>query len=208
GGTGLYLRALLHGLFPGPSRSEPLRRRFEAMADRFGNARLLRLLRSVDPKAAARIPPRDRLRIVRALEVFWSTGKPISEHHRAGTEPLRGFRTLIVGLDPGREELRRRVERRTRDMLEQGLLDEVQGLLDRYGSDIRPLQAICYKQAVLALRGGMSDCEHAIVHATLRYAKRQRTWFRHQAHDVHWRPDAEGVRSLVSAWLGELPPSA
>jgi tRNA dimethylallyltransferase len=208
GGTGLYLRALLQGLFPGPSRSEPLRQRFEAMADRFGNARLLRLLRSVDPKAAARIPPSDRLRIVRALEVYWSTGKSLSEHHQSGSEPLHGFRTLIVGLDPGREELKRRIEERTRRMLEQGLLDEVQGLLDRHGSDIRPLQAIGYKQAVLALRGRMSDCEHAIVHATLRYAKRQRTWFRHQAHDVQWRPDAEGARSLVSAWLGGLPPSA
>jgi tRNA dimethylallyltransferase len=200
GGTGLYLRALLQGLFPGPSRSEPLRRRFEAMADRFGDPRLWRLLRRVDPSAAERIPPRDRVRVVRALEVFWGTGKPISEHHRAETEPLRGFRTLIVGLDPGREELRRRVERRTREMLERGLLDEVRGLLDRYGSDIRPLQAIGYKQAVLVLRGRMSDCEHAIVRATLQFAKRQRTWFRHQAR-VEWCGDAEGARRRAYAWL-------
>jgi tRNA dimethylallyltransferase len=174
------------------------------MADRFGNARLLRLLRRVDPTAAARIPPSDRLRIVRALEVFWQTGRPLSEHHRQGSEPLRGFRTLVLGLDPGREELRRRVERRTREMLERGLLDEVRGLLDRYGSDIRPLQAIGYKQAVLVLRGRMSDCEHAIVRATLQFAKRQRTWFRHQA-EVEWCGDAEGARGRVSEWLGRFP---
>jgi tRNA dimethylallyltransferase len=205
GGTGLYLRALLHGLFAGPSRSEPMRRRFEEMADRFGNARLLRLLRRVDPAAATRIPPNDRVRIVRALEVFWTTGKPLSAHHGEGSEPLRGFRTLIVGLDPGREELRKRIEERTRAMMGQGLLDEVRGLLDRYGSDIRPLQAIGYKEGVSMLRGRMSD-SRAIVQSTLRLAKRQRTWFRHQTPDVHWRKDVEGALELVSAWLdGETP---
>jgi tRNA dimethylallyltransferase len=215
GGTGLYLRALLQGLFPGPSRSEPLRRRFDAMADRFGDIRLWRLLRRVDPAAAGRISPSDRVRVVRALEVFWGTGKPISEHHRAGTEPLRGFRTLIVGLDPGREELRRRLEKRTRDMLRNGLLEEVRGLQERYGSDIRPLQAIGYKQALSVIQGRMSEdegqmseCEHAIVQATLRFAKRQRTWFRHQTGDVQWRTDAEGARQLVSAWLDGPPTSA
>jgi tRNA dimethylallyltransferase len=216
GGTGLYLRALLQGLFPGPSRSEPLRRRFEAMADRFGDQRLWRLLRRVDSEAAERITPGDRVRVIRALEVFWGTGKPISEHHRAGTEPLRGFRTLIVGLDPGRDVLRERVEKRTREMLRQGLLEEVRGLLEAYGSDIRPLQAIGYKQALAVIQGRMSeglgrmseDPTHAIVQATLRFAKRQRTWFRHQTGEVHWRTDAEGARQLVSDWIDGPSPSA
>jgi tRNA dimethylallyltransferase len=207
GGTGLYLRALLQGLFPGPSRSEPLRRRFDSLADRFGDQRLWRFLRGVDPAAAGRISPSDRVRVVRALEVFWTTGKSLSAHHQSGSEPLRGFRTLIVGLDPGREQLRKRIEARTRAMLEQGLLDEVRGLVERYGSDIRPLQAIGYKQVLSELRGQMSECERDIVRATLRFAKRQRTWFRHQA-EVEWRKDAEGARRLVSAWLDGPPPSA
>jgi tRNA dimethylallyltransferase len=208
GGTGLYLRALLEGLFSGPSRSQPLRQRFEQIAERFGDERLWRLLRRVDPSAAGRIRANDRVRVVRALEVFWTTGKRLSEHHLTGSEPLRGFRTLIVGLDPGRDELRKRIEARTRAMLEQGLLDEVRGLLDRYSSDIRPLQAIGYKQAVAALRGRMSECEHAIVHATLQFAKRQRTWFRHQTRDVQWRTDVEGARRLVREWLDGQTPSA
>lgn len=209
GGTGLYLRALLEGLFAGPSRSEPLRQRFEHMADRFGDPRLLRLLRRVDPVAASRIPPSDRVRVVRALEVFWATGKPISEHHRSGTEPLRGFRTFIVGLDPGRELLRSRVEKRTRDMFGQGLLDEVRGLSERYGSDIRPLQAIGYEQAVSVIQGRMSvsEAERDIVSATLRLAKRQRTWFRHQA-DVLWQADAEEAGQAISAWLDRVSPRA
>jgi tRNA dimethylallyltransferase len=209
GGTGLYLRALLEGLFPGPSRSEPLRRRFDRMADRFGDPRLWRLLRRVDPEAAARIPPNDRVRVVRALEVYWTTGKPLSDHHRAGSEPLRGFRTLVVVLDPDREALRKRIEERTRAMLEGGLLDEVRGLLDRYPPDIRPLAAIGYRQAVAAIQGRMSvrDLERDIVTATLRFAKRQRTWFRHQA-DVEWQADVEGARRAISAWLDRSPPSA
>ena len=206
GGTGLYLRALLEGLFAGPSRSEPLRQRFEQIAERFGGLRLWRLLRRVDPSAAQRIPASDRVRVVRALEVFWTTGKPLSAHHQTGSEPLRGFRTLIVGLDPGREELKKRIEARTQAMIEQGLLDEVRGLVDRYGSDIRPLQAIGYKEAVSMLRGRLSD-SRAIVHATLRFAKRQRTWFRHQAKGVEWRKDVEGARQLVRAWLGVPAPS-
>jgi tRNA dimethylallyltransferase len=207
GGTGLYLRALLTGLFAGPARSEPLRRRFERMADRFGDSRLWHLLHRVDPAAAARIPPKDRVRVIRALEVFWTTGKPISEHHRAGSERLEGFRPHVLVLDPGREALKMRVEARTKRMIEQGLLDEVRGLLERFPPDIRPLQAIGYRQAVDVIRGRMSvrDLERAIVTATLRFAKRQRTWFRHQT-EAEWRASAEDARRAVEGWL-DLAPS-
>ncbi len=208
GGTGLYLRSLLKGLFEGPSRSEPLRQRFERMAARFGDARLHRVLRRVDPQAAVRISPRDRVRVVRALEVFWTTGRPLTEHHRLGSEPLQGFRTLIVVLDPGREALRKRIEERTRRMLERGLLDEVRGLLERFPPDIRPLSAIGYRQAVAVVQGRMSvrELERDIVSATLRFAKRQRTWFRHQTQ-AEWQADGEGARQAISAWLDCLPPS-
>jgi len=203
GGTGLYLRALLQGLFAGPSRDDALRARLEAAADRFGDARVHRLLARVDPEAAARIPPRDRVRVVRALEVYRATGRPITEGHRGGTEPLRGYSVLVVGLDPGRDELRRAVTERTRRMVDAGLVEEVRGLLARgLGPEVRPLQAIGYRQALAVVRGelGVEEAERAIVASTLRFAKRQRTWFRHQA-EARWFPGESEAYSAVLAWL-------
>jgi tRNA dimethylallyltransferase len=203
GGTGLYLRALLEGLFEGPSRDGALRARLERLAERFGDARLHRLLARVDPVAAARIAPRDRVRVVRALEVYRATGRPISGQGDEGREPLRGFRVLVVGLDPGREALRAAIEERTARMIRSGLLDEVRGLLAR-GTDpgARPLQSIGYRQALAVLRGEMSvaEAEASITTDTVRFAKRQRTWFRHQAR-VTWCRDAGEAREVVLAWL-------
>jgi len=203
GGTGLYLRALLHGLFEGPSRDEALRGRLERIALRRGDSSLHRMLAAVDPQAAARIAPRDRLRVVRALEVFRATRRPISEHHRAGSDPLRGHDVLVLGLDPPRDALREAVERRTADMLARGLVDEARRLLDRgYGPHLRPLRAIGYKQAVAVARGEMEadPARRAIVAETMRYAKRQMTWFRHQA-EVAWFPAPEPALAAARAWL-------
>jgi tRNA dimethylallyltransferase len=205
GGTGLYLRALLQGLFAGPSRDDALRARLGAAADRFGDARVHRLLARVDPEAAARIPPRDRVRVVRALEVYRATGRPITEGHRGGTEPLRGYSVLVVGLDPGRDELRRAVAERTRRMLEAGLVEEVRGLLaGGLGPEVRPLQAIGYRQALAVVRGemGVEEAERAIVASTVRFAKRQRTWFRHQA-EARWFPGESEALPAVRAWLDD-----
>jgi tRNA dimethylallyltransferase len=203
GGTGLYLRALLQGLFVGPSRDLALRRRLEAIAERYGDARLHRLLARVDPEAAARLPVGDRLRVVRALEVFRATGRPISEHHRGAGEPLGGFVSFLVGITPARPALRLAVEQRTRDMFARGLLDEVRGLLARgYAPELRPLRAIGYRQA-LALLGGQlarAEAERDIVSDTLRLAKRQMTWFRHQA-SVAWCPDLDSAYAAAVAWL-------
>jgi len=202
GGSGLYLRALLDGLFEGPSRDTRLRQRLEGLAERFGDARLHRLLAHVDRAAARRIPARDRVRIVRALEVFKATGRPISLHHREGTEPLRGYRILLLGLNPDRGSLRRAVEHRTRRMLEGGLLEEVRALLARgVPADARPLQAIGYRQAVSVLEGSLAlrDAEEAIVADTMRLAKRQMTWFRHQT-DVTWFTDLEAAYRAALDW--------
>lgn len=203
GGTGLYLRALVEGLFEGPARDEGLRDRLDGLADRFGTERLHRVLRRVDPAAAARIPPQDRVRVVRALEVLRATGRPISAHHAAPTARLEGFDVMTVGLGPQREELRRRVESRTAHMFERGLLEEVRGLLGRgYEPAMRPLRAIGYRQAVAVVRGEM-DPESArrdIVTETMRYAKRQMTWFRHQSRPV-WAADPEAGHALATAWL-------
>ena len=210
GGTGLYLKALLEGLFDGPARDEGRRRRLEGLAERFGDERVHRLLRRLDPEAAARIQPRDRVRIVRALEVYWATGRPISDQQRAGAEPLSGHRVLLLGLAPDRIALRRVVERRTRTMLERGLLEEVRGLLEQgYGPELRPLQAIGYREAVAVVRGEMTpeDAEGAIVTATMRFAKRQMTWFRHQA-DVTWFTEPDDAYAAALEWLSVVWRSA
>jgi tRNA dimethylallyltransferase len=203
GGTGLYLRAFLHGLFPGPGRDEALRGRLEAMADRFGNARLHRLLGRHDPVAARRIRPSDRLRVVRALEVLCLSGRPMSEQQGGGEQPLHGFETLLVGLVPPRAELRLRVRERAECMLRDGLVEEVRRLLEEgVPPDARPLRSIGYRQAVSVLQGQLEESAalEAIVTDTMRYAKRQMTWFRHQA-DVAW---FEGFSPALQAgvrWL-------
>jgi tRNA dimethylallyltransferase len=205
GGSGLYLRALLVGIFAGPSRDEPLRRRLGAMADRFGDPRLYRLLSRVDPVAAARVHPHDRVRIVRALEVYLSSGRTISAQQAAASDALAGFRVGIFGLAPSRAALRRAVEQRTRAMLEQGLVEEVRALLDGgLPPDVRPLQSIGYRQALAVVRGEtpVDAAERQIVSETMRYAKRQMTWFRHQQPGVEWFGDAEAAYRAIDEWLG------
>ena len=205
GGSGLYLRALLQGLFEGPSRDTPLRARFEALAERFSDARLHRLLTHVDPATAAGTQPRDRVRIVRALEVYWLTGRPISSLRSEGSQPLEGFRTLVLGLNPDRERLRVAVEARTRQMIQRGLVSEVERVLAATGGVVpRPLEAIGYRQAVAVLRGDLdlAGAERSIVADTMRFAKRQMTWFRHQA-EVTWFETADEAQAAAEHWLAQ-----
>jgi tRNA dimethylallyltransferase len=202
GGTGLYLRALLQGLFPGPARDERLRARLEGLALRFGTERLHRLLRRLDGAAAARIKLRDRLRIVRALEVYFLTGRPLSSQQGRGEQALEGYDVLLVGLDPPRAALRERVEARTARMFAEGLIEETRALLAGGLGAQRPLGAIGYKQAVAVVEGRLppAAAQAEIVRQTMRYAKRQMTWFRHQA-DVHWCSSPEAARQCVRDWL-------
>ena len=206
GGTGLYLRALLKGLFEGPSRDEALRRRFEALADRFGDERLHRLLRHADPEAAQQIASRDRVRVVRALEVLWLTGRPISEARRADEgASLTGFEILLVGLSPDRLALRAAVEERVEAMWARGFVDEVRGLLQAgHLSSIKPLGSIGYRQVVGVVEKGVKEAEarRDIVTKTMQYAKRQLTWFRHQA-EVQWFADADSAHRGVCEWLDD-----
>ncbi len=209
GGSGLYLRALVAGLFEGPSRDDALRQRLEHLAERFSDKRLHRLLAHVDPAAAARTNPSDRVRIVRALEVYWLTGRPITEHQGGGSQPLEGFRILLVGLAPDRTRLREAVAARTRQMLERGLLAEVEAVLAGSGGEApRPLGAIGYRQALQVVRGEVSlaEAEISIGTETMRFAKRQMTWFRHQApRDVAWFATPGEAHEAASRWLDEAP---
>jgi tRNA dimethylallyltransferase len=187
GGTGLYLRALLEGLFPGPPRSEELRQRLRQRAGERGSPYLHRMLQRLDPDAGKAIHPNDLSKIIRALEVCIAARKPITQLWQRGRNPLEGFHTLRLGLNPDREALYERINSRARQMFENGLVEETKALLDRYGGQARALDSLGYKQAGQYLRGEM-ELQQAITLAQQghrNYAKRQMTWFRREP-DVHW----------------------
>ena len=180
GGTGLYLRALLRGLFDGPGRDPKLRRRIAAVADRRGSRFVHRMLVRVDPASAKRIHQNDTVRAVRALEVSLLAKRPMSGMMRERRTPLVGFRIVLVGITPARRELARRIEARIDEMFDGGLVDEVLGLVREFGPDAPVLKGIGYRQVAQYL-AGQCDLERArylTLKATLQYAKRQMTWFR------------------------------
>jgi tRNA dimethylallyltransferase len=187
GGTGLYLRALLDGLFPGPERSEGLRERLRARAKEKGPQHLHRLLRRLDPKAAEKIHANDVPKLVRAIEVSLSTEQPMSQQWERGRDALRGFSILRIGLDPDRALLYDRINRRVEAMFEAGLIEETTNLREKYGDAARPLETIGYRQVVQLLRGelDLKQAIAAIQQAHRNYAKRQMTWFR-QEPEVEW----------------------
>jgi len=187
GGTGLYLRALLEGLFPGPQRSEQLRERLRARAADRGSNYLHRILARLDRNAGARIHPNDAPKLIRAIEVCLASRQKMSEMWEQGRDPLRGFRILRLGLDPDRAALYERINRRAGSMFEAGLIEETRKLLAKYGDRARPLGSLGYKQAVEFLRGELSRDEalRAARQAHRNYAKRQMTWFRREP-DVRW----------------------
>ena len=187
GGTGLYLRALLEGLFPGPQRSEELRERLRQRAVEHGSAYLHRLLQRLDPAAAAQIHTNDIPKLIRAIEVCLAARRKMTEMWKQGRDPLRGFRILKLGLNPDRDSLYARINERARRMFEAGLVEETRGLLAKYGSTAGARASLGYKQAVQLLRGEI-DRETAVrsaQQAHRNYAKRQMTWFRREA-DVIW----------------------
>jgi tRNA dimethylallyltransferase len=190
GGTGLYLRALLEGLFPGPQRSEELRERLRARAAERGSEHLHRILRRLDPAAAANIHANDTSKLVRAIEVCLEARGRMSELWRdRGRDPLVGFRIVRIGLNPPRERLYERINKRAAKMFDDGLVDETRSLLHRFGDGryITPIHSLGYKQALQYSRGELSS-EQAVTAAQQghrNYAKRQLTWFRREP-DVMW----------------------
>ena len=192
GGTGLYVKALTRGLFAGPGRDAALRADLEQAIAEHGLEPLFERLRRVDPAAADRIHCRDRTRIVRALEVFHGTGKPLSQWQRAHGFGDRPFDVLGVGLERPRGELYERIDRRCERMMAEGLLEEVRSLLERgYAPTLRSMQSVGYRQAVECLAGHSSESEtlSSMQQASRRLAKRQLTWFRADP-SLHWlHPD-------------------
>ncbi len=187
GGTGLYLRALLEGLFPGPQRSEALRQRLRAIEKKRGSTYLARILERLDPVSAARIHPNDASKLVRAIEVTLTARRPMSASWEVGRNRLQGYRILRLGLDPPRAALYERINLRAAAMFSLGLVEETEQLLARYGTDCRPLASLGYRQAALALHGEISlpEAIASTQQGHRNYAKRQGTWFRRE-QDVYW----------------------
>ena len=187
GGTGLYLRALLEGLFPGPQRSEELRGRLRAAGERRGAGYLHRILRRLDAEAAGKIHANDTPKLIRAIEVCVAARRQMTEMWKQGRDALTGFRVLRLGLNPDRDALYARINERACRMFENGLVEETRGLLEKYGEAVGPLGSLGYKQAVQLLRGEVSReaAIRAAQQAHRNYAKRQLTWFRREP-EVVW----------------------
>lgn len=188
GGTGLYLRALIDGLFAGPQRSDALRARLERSRQGFGPGWLHRVLQRLDPASAANIHSNDTPKLIRAIEVSLAARQPMSEVWKQGRDRLTGYRIVRIGLDPDRTALYERINQRAARMFEDGLIEETQLLLSRYEAKPQgPLDSLGYKQARAFLVGEMTRDE-AVVSAQQghrNYAKRQLTWFRREP-DVQW----------------------
>jgi len=213
GGTGLYLRALLMGLFEGPVRSQALRDRLRALVERRGREFLHRVLARLDAAAAARIQPRDTQKLIRAVEVCILAKQPLSALQARGRLGLEGYRAIKIGLNPSRDRLYDRINRRVERMFAAGLREETQTLLHfPDAARIKSLGALGYRQARAVLEGTTScaDAVKATQAATRHYAKRQLTWFRREA-DVVWFEgfgDDPHLQSRIMETLGRALVSA
>jgi len=181
GGTALYLKALTEGFFDGPPADWPLRERLEAEAAEHGTSPLHERLRRVDPAAAARIHPNDLRRVVRALEVYETTGAPISEQQTQFGSPSQDYECIVAGLRRDRAELYERINRRVDAMFAAGLVEEVEGLLEApRGISHAAAQFVGYAEIIAHLRGEMTleEARGKVKTRTRRFARRQLTWFR------------------------------
>ena len=187
GGTGCYLRALIDGLFPGPGRDDSLRARLAARQARRPGS-LHRILRRLDPVAAATIHPNDVQKTIRAVEVMVLKRQPISALYAQGRDALQGFRILKIGLDPPRAELFARLDARCQEMFDKGLVEETRRILALgYTPAAKPFESHGYRQCVdfIENRCTLEEALRDARQNTRRYAKRQWTWFRHEK-DLLW----------------------
>jgi tRNA dimethylallyltransferase len=189
GGTGLYIKAVVEGLIlPGREADSGLRKELRGQAKEYGNRYLHDKLKEIDPELAGKLHYNDLRRIIRGIEIYRQTGKPLSYFNQKQAEKAERYRTLKIGLMRNREELYQRINERIDEMLDQGLLEEVKGLLqDGYDLSTTSLQGIGYKEVIDYLTG-----EYTLIEAveilkknTRHYAKRQLTWFRRDK-EIHW----------------------
>jgi tRNA dimethylallyltransferase len=198
GGTGLYLRALIEGLFPSPPSRPELRERLRERAERKGTGHLHRVLTRLDAKAAEAIHPNDLPKVIRAIEVSLAEA-PMTEQWKRGRDRLAGYRILRLGLNPPRARLYERINQRAAGMFDRGLIEETSRLLERYGRECRALGSLGYAQAAAVLAGEMTR-EEAVAAAQQghrNYAKRQLTWFRRET-EMHWLEGVGGDQGVAA----------
>ena len=188
GGTGLYYRSLTRGFFPGPSRDEAMRARLERIADLRGPERLHRMLARVDPDSGTRISARDRKRLIRALEVYYLTGRSLTSHFADTRSPLEDYRVITFALQISPEATAERVARRVHAQFEQGLLDEIRRILAAgVPPTAHPFTGLVYRQALEHLRGVRDEAatRELIVRENRQYSRRQLIWFRKEPN-LQW----------------------
>jgi tRNA dimethylallyltransferase len=200
GGTGFYYRALTRGLFPGPGADESLRARLGDLADRRGVERLHRVLQRVDPDSAARIMPRDRKRIVRALEVYFASGRTLTDHFGSTVSLISDCAVIPIGLRLHAALTAERVARRVDEQFARGIVDEVQGLLARgVPSTARPFGGLVYRQVMEMLAGARDEAatRALIAQENRRYARRQLIWFRKEPNLMWFDGPGERPETLI-----------
>jgi tRNA dimethylallyltransferase len=205
GGTGFYFRALTRGLFPGPGRCAPLRQRLEDRAAKRGVPFLHRMLARVDPPSARRIQPNDLKRMVRALEVFYLTGRPLTDHFAETASPIPEVDVMGVAVRLPAAAISERVTRRVDEQFERGLLDEIRILLARgIPETARPFGGLVYRQALDHLHGVRDEAatRALIVQENRHYARRQAIWFRKEP-GLTWL-DGPGESPATIAAASEL----
>jgi tRNA dimethylallyltransferase len=205
GGTGLYIRVLLHGLWPGPAADPLLRQRLEREAHDHSGGYLHGKLAAVDPVLAARLHPHDEVKIIRALEVHALSGQPLSEAHWQHAFRESPFTALLIGLIRDRDALYARIEARVEGQLQRGLLSETRWLLNcGYGPDLGSMKGLGYRQMVGYLTGQYSyeEAVRVLKRDTRHFAKRQLTWFRKEP-DMTWLsiPDSEPAERTAARVL-------
>ncbi len=208
GGTGLYVRALLNGLWAGPPSDRALRRKLEEEARARGGEAMYRELGRVDPATAGRLHPRDTVKVLRALEVYRQTGVPLSKAHEAHRERATPFRALLLGLTMERAALYQRIDRRVDLELAKGLVDETRTLLAKgYSRGLVSMKSLGYRQMAGYLEGEypFDEAVRRLKRDTRRFAKRQMTWFRKE-QGLTWvevQPD-ESVHSVAQRVLARI----
>jgi tRNA dimethylallyltransferase len=195
GGTGMYLRILLHGLVEAPGAAPELRAELEALAAAEGREAVHRQLAQVDPETAAKLPPQDLVRVIRALEIHRQTGRPASEFRREHAFAPSRYPFRMYVLSPPREALYEAIERRTTALFERGLVEEVRGLLARGYAEAAPMRSVGYAQAKAVVEGQLSleRARELVAQETRRYAKRQLTWFRKEPGALFVEPPYDAV---------------
>ncbi len=209
GGTGLYIRALLHGLFEQPERDEKIREKLKER-EKLSPGSLYRELERVDPETARKLHPADLVRIVRALEVWYLTGERMSELQKRHAFADSPYNFLGIFLSWDRETLRRRIALRIEKMIEEGLIDEVREILKKHSKELKPLQSVGYREVILYLEGKIGDTEELkkkIFSSTWDLARRQIIWFRKEKGFYFLKPEEEEVNKRIEEFLrgNEVP---